>query len=354
AGSYAQHFLEKAGDAYFFGDPNEPKLPDTKVSGPEPANWVLNAISHNHAAAADWLLGHPPGEDGEEGENVTRFSRLIVGPASQSGALQLGDNEQAVNNLVAAAGSPDSGRSKEMLGLFVKYPPEMVADGFKPGIARAVGENIPTLLQVPKDVQDQLLDFATKNPDGSANDDAALAFATESGKYLRTLVDGHEMRSENLYDVWDKSSEVLTLLHDHLSEIDEESEQAKEIRNSILWGAVDLAPLPGKGLLADAADKGKSVLIRTWETYQATHGASPDPRSQIDSQVRYLIAQRYVAQHSDLVAHGQTADDVALGLATGRVENVPGHEQLAGGKKTNDEMYDFLNFVHGVRSNGGE
>jgi hypothetical protein len=310
---------------------------------------VLNAISHNHGAAADWLTGRAPGNP-----DITRFQELVADKGLSS-LLQSGDNAKALNNLIAAGGSPDGGKSKELLNVFLSIPPEAVPDAFKSGIARAVGENIPTLLHAPKDVQERLLRFATQNPDGSPNDDAALAFAEESGKYLRTLVNGSGMRSENLYQVWEQASEVLTLLHDNLHEIDEDAEQAKEIRNSILWGVVDLAPLPGKGLLKDAAETGKSVLIRAFETYQNTHGVPPDPRSQIDFRVRTLIAEQYVAQHPDLVLHGQSADAVALGLATGRVENVPGHEEIDKiENQRKDEMYDFLLFAHGVRPDGDD
>jgi hypothetical protein len=305
-------------------------------------------MSLNPSAAADWLTGRPPGE---QDPGTTRFHALR-GNSDLISLFQTGGNPKAITDLIAAAGNADAGRSQQVMNLFLRYQPGEVPDVLKPGVARAVGENIPMLLHAPKDVQERLLRVATQNGDGTANEGAALAFADASGKYLRTLVSGSEMRSENLYDVWNESSEVLTLLHDNLHEIDEDSEHAREIQNSILLGALDLAPIPGKGLLKDAAEHGKSILIRTFETYQNTHGVPPDPRSRIDFNVRYLIAQQYVAQHPGLVADGQNEDDVALGLATGRVENVPGGQDLKGRQK--DEMYDFLNFAHGVRADGAD
>src|SRR5438067_7103831 len=154
AGSYAAHFLEKAGDAYFFQYMNAPKLPDTVVIGSEPTNWVLNAISLNHQAAGDWLTGRPPGE---EYEGTTRFWALVSSRGGQGGSLQMFHNEDAVNNLIAAAGSPDSGKSEQLMKLFANSSPQMVADAFKPGIARAVGENVPYLLHGDKDEVDRIL-----------------------------------------------------------------------------------------------------------------------------------------------------------------------------------------------------
>jgi hypothetical protein len=62
-----------------------------------------------------------------------------------------------------------------------------------------------------------------------------------------------------------------------------------------------------------------------------------------------------VSQNPGLVAHGQNEDDVALGLATGRVENVPGHEEIEkSGGAGKDAMFDFLNFAHGVRADGAD
>ena len=350
AASYAQHFLETAGDAYFFQDPNAPKLPDTRVGGPESANWVLHAISLNRSAAADWLTGHPPGEQGQE---TTRLQALIVGPASLSGVLQMGHNEQAVNDLIAAAGAPDGGRSRQLLNLFASLPPQMVADGYKPGIARAVGENIPTLMHAPKDVRERILQFATKNPDGSPNDAAALEIAKGAGTYLGTLLDNHEMIAKNLYEVGGPAREFLTFLHEDLHQIDEDDEHAKELQKTILFGALDLAPIPGLKEGAEAAvDAGKSIAIRATEFYQSTHKGAPDPRGQIDFAVQSLIARQYVGLHPDLVAHGQDADDVAVRLAHGDEAEVPGREHFD--EHQQQEMYEFLNFVRGVHPEGGE
>lgn len=334
APSYSTHFLEKAGDAYFFQYMNAPKLPDTVVIGSEPTNWVLNAISLNHQAAADWLTGRPPGE---ENEGTTRLWLLISSPGGQGGSLQMFHNAGAVNNLIAAAGNPDSGKSEELMKLFAHSPPQMVANAFKPGIAKAVGENIPLLLNGNKEDVDNILRFATLNPDGSANDDAALEIAKGAGKYLGTQVNSRELTDKNLYDIAGQAQKILDYLHEDLSGIEEDSKKAAELRSTIMFGALDLVPIPGLGEGAkELADAGKSVAIRAYEFYKSQHGGdAPDAKTNLALSIESAVATRYVALHPDLVGPGQDPTEVAAQLATG---------QQPPGEKDQKDMYSFLLF----------
>lgn len=334
AASYSAHFLEKAGDAYFFQDRNAPKLPDTVVTGPEPTNWVLNAISLNHAAAADWLTGHPPGE---QNEGTSRLWLLISGPAGQGGALQMFHNVDAVNNLIAAAGNPDSGKSEELMKLFANSPPQMVADAFKPGIARAVGENIPMLLNGDKDEVDRILRFATLNPNGSANEDAALEIAKGAGKYLGTQVNSRELTDKNLTEIAGQAQKILDYLHEDLSGIEEDSKKAAELRSTIMFGALDLVPIPGlKEGAKELADAGKSVAIRAYEFYKSQHGGDePDAKANLALSIKSAVATRFVALHPELVGRGQDPHEVAARLATG---------QQPPGETDQKDMWSFLLF----------
>lgn len=151
---FSEDFLTKAADSTLFFPENHPG-----TTYPEFAAIVFNALAQNPGAALHYMIGNGPNGTGGQSRSI-RMVDLLRQYQSDLRSNQDGGMGPALANLIAQAGAaPDArqpyvgpfGTEPRIQVLFhtlTALPEPWMPDSIRPGIARAISENIDLFLPV--------------------------------------------------------------------------------------------------------------------------------------------------------------------------------------------------------------
>lgn len=339
---YSEDFLTKMGDSTLFYPHRQGTLQ------PDYAKAVFNAIAQNHDAALDYLIGNGPDGEGGTSRAVRAVDLLRMYQADlRYDNAGIGDG---FSGMVASAGAASGARElyvgpfgtepriQVLLHTLAEMPDAWMADSVRPGIAKAVSENIdlfvtpvdpkrPAYPKIGSDWTWQEKIFKAGVADNEGHVDLASVRELQNAieDYARTHPgpklepgDGYSITAvrAHMYQLgllWGLTS--LPVRQGHYDQ-----EHAREERIDAIKTGLGLIPIPVPGkdeagkkiaeYVVDHADEwGREIGANAAKNVggNADQESGNDYYEQLGG-MRLMLAQQFVAQHPNLVAGKSEGD----------------------------------------------
>lgn len=339
---YSEDFLTKMGDSTLFYPHQQGTLQ------PDYARVVFDAIAQNHDAALDYLIGNGPDDVGGTSratravdllrmyQNDLRSDNAGIGDGFSSMVANAGTAPGARDLYVGPFGTEP--RIQVLLHTLAEMPDPWMADSIRPGIAKAVSENVdlfvtpvdpkhPSYPHIGSDWTWQEKIFKAGVADNDGNVDLASVRELQNAieEYARTHPgpkldpsDGYSINAvrAHMYQLgllWGLTS--LPVRQGHYDE-----EHAREERIDAIKMGLGLIPIPVPGkdeagkkiaeYVVDHADEwGREIGANAAKNV----GGNADQESGDDyyeqlGDMRLMLAHQFIAQHPNLVAGKSDAD----------------------------------------------